>query len=389
MAKSSHRSELWERKTCAQASFRLSFWLLSFGSGSATADSPSCAGQANCLENPSFVVTISDFDTSVSGNDRLATATVRFQNKLSRPLILGYVAGSGVVTDDKGNRYVIGSNGVRGIGVVSGNAVDAKFALEPGEASDARFEFAWKATKAVLGTTYDVDLTVQEIESLAGGQAKPGKERVLHFANVGGSTAAAAAAAGGAATPMADPCAGLQRCASGGTFIAQVASLTTVGGPSDRHHSLKLTLTFRNVSDQPLILGYKSGSSAAIDNLGNGYIYGRPGTHDTSFSGIGLVTGREADPSFALQPGESRTAGFTVTRFNSGGKELGTAWTYDVVVDQLEILPSKQVRTGREYSLHFPDLSAGMPAIAGSPGAPSTDLKKAVQDLKDLFKKKQ
>lgn len=357
---------------------------LAVGHEPALAATPSCAGQANCTETSSFAASVSDFRTSVSGNDRVATATVRFQNKLDRPLVLGYVTGSGVVTDDQGNRFVPGPDSVRGIGAVAGGNVDAKFALEPGEASDARFEFTWKATKATLGTTYDLDLTVQEFEALAGGQFKPGKERVLRFTNAGqkaGAAAAPAAAAG-------DPCAGLQRCASGGSFIAQVVSLTPVGGPADRHHSLKLNLTFRNVSTQPVILGYKSNSSAAIDNLGNGYVFGRPGTHDTSFSGIGLVTGRAADPSFVLNPGESRNAAFTVTRFNSGGKELGTAWSYDVVVNQLEILPSQQVRTGREHSLHFTDLSANMPAVSSGAAAAPADLKKAVEDLKNIFKKK-
>jgi hypothetical protein len=353
----------------------------------ARAAAPSCTGQANCTETSSFVATVSDFRTSVAGNDRVATATLRFQNKLTRPLVLGYVTGSGVVTDDKGNRYVPGPDSVRGIGAVSGGNVDGKFTLEPGEASDARLEFTLKATKAALGTVYDLDLTVQEFEPLAGGQFKPGKERVLRFANAG-QKAGAAAAPAGAVAASADPCAGLPRCASGGTFIAQVASLTPVGGPADRHHSLKLNLAFRNVSTQPVILGYKSGSNAAVDNLGNGYIYGRPGTHDTSFSGIGLVTGRAADPSFVLNPGESRNAAFTVTRFNSGGKELGTAWSYDVVVNQLEILPSQQVRTGAEHSLHFTDLSANMPAVSSGAAAAPADLKKAVEDLKNIFKKK-
>ncbi|MBL8199735.1 MAG: hypothetical protein JNK40_02075 [Chromatiales bacterium] len=352
------------------------------------AATPSCAGQANCTETSSFVATVSDFRTSVAGNDRVATATLRFQNKLTRPLILGYVTGSGVVTDDKGNRYVPGPDSVRGLGAVAGSTVDAKFTLEPGEASDARLEFTWKATKATLGTIYDLDLTVQEIEAVAGGQYKPGKERVLRFANAG-QKAGAAPAAASAVAPAADPCAGLPRCASGGPFIAQVVSLTPVGGPQDRHHSLKLNLSFRNVSSQPVILGYKSTSSAAIDNLGNGYVFGRPGTHDTSFSGIGLVTGRAADPSFVLNPGESRNASFTVTRFNSGGKQLGTAWSYDVVVNQLEILPSQQVRTGRETSLHFTDLSANMPALATGAAAAPPDLRKSIDDLKNIFKKKQ
>ena len=370
----------------ASATMTLCLLALCQGPGSAWAAVPSCTGQPNCSENASFVVMVSDFRTSVSGNDHLATATMQFQNKLSRPLILGYVAGSGVVTDDKGNRYVVGDNGVRGIGVLRGKDPDTKFSLEPGEAGDARLEFVLKANKAALGKTFDLDLTVQEIESVADGQFKLGKERVLHFENAGDG---GVTASGGAPAAIADPCAGLQRCASGGPFIAQVVSFTPVGGTSDRHHSLKLNLSFRNVSAEPIVLGYKSGSSAATDNLGNAYVYGRPGTHDTSFSGIGLVTSRAADPSFALKPGESRSAAFTVTRFNSLGKELGTAWAYDVVIAQLEILPSQQVRTAHEFSLHFTDLSAGMPAIATAAGAPAPDLKKSIDNLKNLFKKKQ
>lgn len=356
--------------------------------GPAWAITPSCAGQANCMETASFVATISDFDTSIAGNDRVATATMRFQNKLTRPLILAYVTGSGVVTDDQGNRYVPGRDSVRGMGAVTGGNADARFTLEPGEASDARFEFTWKATKATLGTIYDLDLTVQEIEALPGGQYKPGRERVLHFSNVGQQAGAAVAPVGAAAAPG-DPCAGLQRCASGGAFIAQVVSLTPVGSPADRHHSLKLNLAVRNVSNQPVILGYKSTSSTAIDNLGNAYVFGRPGTHDTSFAGIGLVTSRAADPSFVLNPGESRNAAFTVTRFNSGGKQLGTAWSWDVVMNQLEILPSRQVRAGKEHSLHFADLSANMLAVPAGAAAAPADLKKAVDDLKNIFRNKQ
>lgn len=185
-----------------------------------------------------------------------------------------------------------------------------------------------------------------------------------------------------------DPCEGLQRCASGGPFIAQVLSLIPQGGPQDRHHSLKMQVRLRNISTQPIVLGYKSGSNSATDNLGNAYVYGRPGTHDTSFSGIGLVTGRQADPSFVLQPGEARNATFSVIRFNSGGKELGTAWAYDVVIDLLEILPSKQIRTASEYSLHFDNLSAGMPSVTSPAATAPPDLEKAVEDIRNLFKKK-
>lgn len=196
-----------------------------------------------------------------------------------------------------------------------------------------------------------------------------------------------AAARSATPPPVTDPCEGLVRCASGGPFIAQVLSLVTQGGPKDRHHVLKLQVRFLNITTQPIILGYKSNSSSATDNLGNGYVFGRPGAHDTSFAGIGLVTSRQADPSFVLNPGESRNATFTVTRFNSLRQELGTAWAYDVVINQLEILPSKQIRTGAEYSLHFSDLAPGMPA-APATAAAAANLEQAVENLKSLFKKK-
>ena len=344
---------------------------------------PGCAGKPDCLDNASFAAQVTDFRTSTSGRYRLVTATVRIHNRLARPLTLGYVGNSGVVTDDQGNRYLIGASGVRGIGVLGAGAVDTKFTLEPGESSDARFEFIWEPGRAVVGTKFDMDLTLREIEAIAGGQVQLGRERVLHFAGPGGNAGAAAGSqsaaavaapaatsAAASAAPAADPCAGLRRCASGGPFVAQVTSVVPVGTSKDRHHSLRLTVRFRNISSAPLHLGYKATSSAAIDNLGNRYAFGRPGTHDTSAAGIGVIAGRSADPSFRLNPGESRDAQFSVTRFNSLGQQLGTAWVYDVVISSLEILPSQQVRLDRDYSLHFTDLGAG--SIAGIPGATPT-----------------
>lgn len=170
-----------------------------------------------------------------------------------------------------------------------------------------------------------------------------------------------------AAAQTANPCEGLLRCASGGPFIAQVTAITPQGGPRDRHHVLMLNVRFRNVSTQPIVLGYKATTSGATDNLGNAYYSARPGTHDTSSSGIGLVTSQQADASFALNPGDSSDASFKVVRFNSLGKELGTSWVYDVVIAQLEVLPSQQIRAAREYSLHFTGLTGG----AGGPTAAS------------------
>ena len=71
----------------------------------ATGQTPSCAGQARCTEVASFTATVTDFRTSVRDRYKVITATIRFQNKLNRPRILGVVEGSGVATDDQGHRF--------------------------------------------------------------------------------------------------------------------------------------------------------------------------------------------------------------------------------------------------------------------------------------------
>ena len=84
----------------------------------ATAQAPNpCAGQAACSEVATFVATVTDFRTSKVSYYTVVSATIKFKNKTNRPLILGYVGGSGTATDDQGHRYVVGSAaGVRGIG---------------------------------------------------------------------------------------------------------------------------------------------------------------------------------------------------------------------------------------------------------------------------------
>jgi hypothetical protein len=98
-----------------------------------------------------------------------------------------------------------------------------------------------------------------------------------------------------------------------------------------------------------------------VDNNGNRYTFGRPGTYDGSVKGMGLVTGRSADPQFVLSPGESRTANFSMIRYNSGTTGLGTSWSYEAAIVQLEVLPGNQVRSARQYSLSFKDISAATP----------------------------
>jgi hypothetical protein len=148
-----------------------------------------CAMGTNCTETATFAATIMDFRPSVSGRYRLATATVRFQNKTSQPLILGYVRESGLLLDNKGNRYAVNDATVRGMGVISGTSFDPKFTLRAGEAADARFEFGWESDgRTVFGTVYDpLELTLREIDVAGMNQYRLGREHALSFRNPGQS----------------------------------------------------------------------------------------------------------------------------------------------------------------------------------------------------------
>jgi hypothetical protein len=115
-----------------------------------------------------------------------------------------------------------------------------------------------------------------------------------------------------------------------------------------RSHSATLAAQVKNTSDKPLVLAYEGSSSFGVDDQGNRYA-----AYDTGVSGIGIVTSLKADPQLVLAPGESRDVQFIVGR-RLGREVAGTQLTYYVALAQLEVLPSNQIRTLRQYSLTFP-----------------------------------
>ncbi len=344
-----------------------------------------CAGRPHCFATRSFVAQVDNFRVSKSGRFRVLTATINFRNRTNGPLTLGYVGDSGVALDERGNRYVVANaQGVRGIGVISGGKFDPKFTLQPGEAADTRFEFVWDPGRSIVGVNYVLDLAIREINAGGTDQFRLGSEFALQFSRLaeraaGASTVAAAPAAASPVTPPAtavavsDRCGGANHCYDAGAFTAEVVHLSsTAMTPRATQQVITLNVRFRNVSGQPIILAYKPGTSSAIDNFGNQFYWGRAGTHDSSVKGMGHVSARAADTQFALAPGQSRNATFNLVRYGAR-PPIGTAWGYDVVIDELEILPGQQVRTVRENSVNFQNLTAGGFAsnVAGAPAATS------------------
>jgi hypothetical protein len=147
-----------------------------------TAQNSFCGNQPLCYEANDFAATITDFRTSTQGGYKVIDVIVRFQNKINQPLALGYLAGSGTALDDRGNRYIVyGGNGFRGIGQVYGNNFDSKFSLRPGGYGDAQFELMWAPGQTVYGLTFELNLTVDEIQTVEGNQHTLGGEFPLHF----------------------------------------------------------------------------------------------------------------------------------------------------------------------------------------------------------------
>jgi hypothetical protein len=365
-----------------------------------------CTASTSCYASRDIVAQLTDFRPSVSGNWHIESVAIRFTNRASHPIVLGYVSGSAIAVDDQGNRFTVNNSSVRGIGIINGNRVDTKFSLQPGESADARMDLAWPVTRnKIFGTSWVLDLTVREINQVGATQYSLGNEVALHFPNLrngattnaaastsstatvvtGASTVSAAASAAPgatAATPVvqavaANLCAGKTQCYDAGRFSATVTSLTeSKPGEND---IVTLTIRFTNATTQPLILAYKYKSSSMIDNLGNRYYWGRAGSGDRSVQGIGVINGSKVDPSFALQPGESRDARFTVVRYGVGkNAAIGTSFTYDVALEQLELLSTQQIRKTREYAVHIENLTSHA-------SVDPANLKDAVNKLKSLF----
>jgi hypothetical protein len=365
---------------------------------------PVCGDQPLCTEVNSFAATVADFRTSNAGRAKVVAASVRFQNKLSRPIILAYVNGSGITTDDQGNRYTAYSpEHVRGIGVVANNKVDPKFILRPGESGDARVEMIWQwSGREIIGLTFDMELTVREVLPLRSGQFRLGPEHPLRFRGLANEApspvpavtsapvaapappaAATAPAPTTATAPETDVCAGKPRCFNAGLFTAQIAQMTASQEGNRRDHIVRLNVRFQNTGSQPIILAYVARSSVVIDNYGTRYYWGTAGTYDMSATGIGKLEGNKADPQFVLGPGESRAATFQLMRDRSSRQPAGASFNYDVSIARLEVLPSQQIRTVREYTLNFQNLAAGGP-VAPLPGS----IGGAARKLGDILNRK-
>lgn len=233
----------------------------------AAAQSSFCGNQPLCYEANDFAATITDFRTSTAGYYKVIDVDVRFQNKTNQPLILAYVAGSGNALDDRGNRYGVGGgNALRGIGQsYGGNNFDPKFNLRPGGFGDAQFELLWAPGQTPYGLTFELNLTVDEINTIEGNQHTLGGEFPLHYRGLangvtGGAPGQATAfASQGQGTATSIP--GLPPCGTTATSLAGAANSSGAQVPASANNAV--TNATNAISNLGSLFGKKKAAATA------------------------------------------------------------------------------------------------------------------------------
>ena len=174
-----------------------------------------CARKPSCYSAGPFVMEVTGVKssqiTSVNPSVHVLQVNVRFRNLMSQPIILAYVAGSGVATDNNGKRYedhyflpVVLNAGAKGIGTVKGDQADPQFVLSPGASSNASFVLARDRVlnnpRDPIGTAFNFDLSIAQLEVSASQHVRTLREYSVGFTDLGNNAAPAGSSSRTAAT---------------------------------------------------------------------------------------------------------------------------------------------------------------------------------------------
>jgi len=158
----------------------------------------------------------------------------------------------------------------------------------------------------------------------------------------------------------------------------------TAAAAGGANQLLRFGLRVKNQTAQPLVLAYKSGSNAAVDEQGNRYGWGRAGTRDGSAQGIGTLDGARIDPQFQVAPNATRDLQMVVARLDGGTRPAGKSYTLDTVLVELRG-GGQQWQKAREYPVHLPAAGGGsIPAVGQTPTT-SDHVQKAGDLLRGLL----
>jgi hypothetical protein len=146
-------------------------------------------------------------------------------------------------------------------------------------------------------------------------------------------------------------------CGNSDSCVAEEAYTATVTDvlPNLNTNSfqVRLIVRFDNVSDTPLILGYRAHSASLLDNFKNRYYCCSAQTAaDSSAIGIGIDTRDKVNPELLLRPHDSANVIFELWR--SRDKVQAAYYDFDVMIDQID--PENDYRIVHNPILSFRNL---------------------------------
>lgn len=198
---------------------------------------------------------------------------------------------------------------------------------------------------------------VQQGASTAGNQMNGGQQTpcgsLSSGAGAGGATLTNAAFNGGGDAATTGSCG--QNCFNAGPFAAAVSQMTM--SQQGYWHIIRMEIQFHNGTNQPIALAYHDGSMEMVDELGNAYqgAGGNPG----ELQGMGIDRGGQTDSQFVLAPGQTSSAIFSVARGRNNTQPIGTSFTYNLTIDQLQAQNGASAIVARQYNLNFPNMAPG------------------------------
>ena len=146
-----------------------------------------------------------------------------------------------------------------------------------------------------------------------------------------------------------------QSCFDAGPFQANVQQMTM--SQQGAYHIIRMNIQFHNSTNQPLIIAYHDGSMVMVDNNGNTYVPagGQPG----QLQGMGIDRGNQTDSQFVLAPGQTGNALFSTARWRDNTSPVGTGYSYNFTIDELQAQNGAMAIPVRTYNLNFPTLAPG------------------------------
>jgi hypothetical protein len=151
-------------------------------------------------------------------------------------------------------------------------------------------------------------------------------------------------------------------CFDAGVFQANVSQMTM--SQQGGWHIIRMNIQFHNSSNQPVVIAYHDGSMVMVDN--NGATYQAAGGQPGEVQGMGIDRGNQTDSQFVLGPGQTGNALFSTARYRDQTSPVGTAYSYNLTIDELQTQNGAMAIPVRSYNVNFPSLS---PGTAGSNAA--------------------